>query len=230
MSIGIICCRVLEREVRALARSTPQVSHLEVMEWGLHIEPNRLVEAVADRICAMQDRVEAVMLGYGRCQALDRLPATFRVPVLRPEGEDCIGVLMGQDRYNDALLKEAGTWFFTPGWAEMGMDFVFRELGLTRYAEKGFDPFTMARRMLRDFTRGLFVEVEGIDQASLITRAREISDAFDLRFEKTHGSLDRLRQALRQTLCAAEGAPGEEGALRSGCACHQSIAGKCQPG
>jgi hypothetical protein len=221
MSIGIICCRVLEREVRALAQSTPQVSHLEVMEWGLHIEPSRLVKAVADRIAAIQDRVEAVMLGYGRCQALDRLPATFQVPVLRPEGEDCIGVLMGQDRYDDALRKEAGTWFFTPGWAEMGMDFVFRELGLTRFAEKGLDPFSMARRMLRDFTRGLFVEVEEIEQVPLITRAREISDAFGFRFERTRGSLDRLRRALYQALRAAEGGSRKEDVLRRACTCHR---------
>jgi len=216
MSIGIICCRVLEREVRTLVRSTPQVSHLEVMEWGLHIEPSRLVEAVADRIALIQDRVEAVVLGYGRCQALDRLPNKFPVPVFRPEGEDCIGVLMGQDRYADALRREAGTWFFTPGWAEMGMDFVFRELGLTRFAQKGLDPLSMARRMLKDFTRGLFVEVEGIDQDALISRAREISDVFGLRFERTRGSLDRLRQSLSQALCAIEGGSGKEEGLRSG--------------
>jgi ATP-dependent DNA helicase RecG len=37
MSVGVICCRVLEKEIRAVIRGVPEVTHLEVMEWGLHI-------------------------------------------------------------------------------------------------------------------------------------------------------------------------------------------------
>ena len=67
---------------------------------------------------------------------MDRLPSNFKIPVFYPQADDCIGVLLGQDRYKEELQKEAGTWFLTPGWTEMGMEFVFHELELSRIAEK----------------------------------------------------------------------------------------------
>ena len=84
MPIGIICCRSLEKEMRAVARNHPGVSRLEVLNWELHIEPDRLLEAVSEKIRSMEGEVQAVMLGYGRCQAMDRLPKDFKVPVLWP--------------------------------------------------------------------------------------------------------------------------------------------------
>ena len=64
-----------------------------------------------------------MVLAFGRCQMLDKLPQDFRIPVLYPPGEDCIGVLLGQERYLEELYREAGTWFLPPGWAELGMAF-----------------------------------------------------------------------------------------------------------
>jgi hypothetical protein len=139
-------------------------------------------------------------MGYGRCQALDRLPGDFKVPVFRPEAEDCIGVLLGQERYEQEIRKEAGTWFFSRGWTEMGMDFIFHELQLNRLAEKGIDPLRIAHRMLRDFSRGLYIETGLEDDQRLWPKAQEISREFNLRLEKTSGSLDQLRQAFTLAL------------------------------
>ena len=137
MGIGIITCQVLEKEIKALIRDKSEVTHFEVMEWGLHVQPDRLLAAVSDQIREMENKVEAVVLGYGRCQAMDRLPGDFRVPVFRPEAEDCIGVLLGQERYEQEIRKEAGTWFFSRGWTEMGMDFIFHELQSQPAGRKG---------------------------------------------------------------------------------------------
>ena len=73
MSVGVICCRVLEKEIKAVIRGVPEVSHLEVMEWGLHIQPDPAARKgspthpIARRTCR-----RPVMLGYGRCQALEQ--------------------------------------------------------------------------------------------------------------------------------------------------------------
>ena len=56
----------------------------------------------------MQEKVDAIVLGYGRCQAMDRLGENFKVPVLRPQAEDCIGVLLGQDQYEEELRRVPG--------------------------------------------------------------------------------------------------------------------------
>lgn len=198
MGVGIITCQVLEKEIGTLVRDNPEVVRFEVMEWGLHVQPDRLLAAVSERIREMENEVQAVVLGYGRCQAMDRLPADFRVPVFRPEAEDCIGVLLGQERYEQEIRKEAGTWFFSRGWTEMGMDFIFHELQLNRLAEKGMDPLRIAHRMLRDFTRGLYIETGLEDDQRLWPKAREISREFNLRLEKTAGSLGLLERTLRR--------------------------------
>jgi hypothetical protein len=200
MGIGIITCPVLEKEIRVLVRDNPEVTRFEVLEWGLHVQPDKLLAAVTGQIREMENEVRAVVLGYGRCQALDRLPGDFKVPVFRPEAEDCIGVLLGQERYEQEIRKEAGTWFFSRGWTEMGMDFIFHELQLNRLAEKGIDPLRIAHRMLRDFSRGLYIETGLEDDQRLWPKAQEISREFNLRLEKTSGSLDQLRQAFTLAL------------------------------
>lgn len=200
MPVGVICCRVLEKEVRAVIRGVREVTHLEVMEWGLHIRPDRLLATVSRRIRSLERRVDAVMLGYGRCQALDRLPSDFAVPVLRPEGEDCIGVLLGQNRYEEELKRAAGTWFLTPGWADLGMEFIFQQLQLENLAEKGLDPIKVAHRMLRDFTRSLFIDMRLENGPELWEKALSISNEFGLRLESTEGSLKRLVDTLRRAI------------------------------
>jgi len=200
MGIGIITCQVLEKEIKTLARDNPEVTHFEVMEWGLHVQPDRLLAAVSGQIREMEDEVEAVVLGYGRCQAMDRLPVDFKVPIFRPEAEDCIGVLLGQERYNEELRQEAGTWFFSRGWTEMGMDFIFHELQINRLAEKGLDPLKIAHRMLKDFTRGLYIETGLEDDLRLWPKALEISREFHLRLERTTGGLSLLKQTIEKAL------------------------------
>ncbi|MGD0826777.1 MAG: DUF1638 domain-containing protein [Desulfobaccales bacterium] len=202
MSLGVICCRVLEREVRAVIRDVPAVTNLEVMEWGLHTRPELLLETLTERMRSLQDHVDAIMLGYGRCLALDRLPDDFQVPVFYPQGDDCIGVLLGQERYAQALQEEAGTWFLTPGWTEMGMEFIFHELQVNRLAEKGIDPLRVAHRMLKDYTRALFIDMNLGDQELLLKKAQEISEEFHLRLERTEGSLAGLKATLSQALQA----------------------------
>jgi hypothetical protein len=200
MGIGIITCQVLEKEIKALVRDNPEVSRFEVMEWGLHVQPDRLLAAVAEQIRGMENEVRAVVLGYGRCQAMDRLPVDFKVPVFRPEAEDCIGVLLGQGRYETEIRKEAGTWFFSRGWTEMGMDFIFHELQLNRLAEKGLDPLRIAQRMLKNFTRGLYIETGLEDDRRLWPKAREISREFNLRLERTSGNFDLLKKTIQEAI------------------------------
>ena len=202
MTLGVICCRVLEKEVRAVIQGVPEVTSLEVMEWGLHTRPELLLETLVERIRSLQDHVDAIMLGYGRCMALDRLPDDFKVPVFYPEGDDCIGVLLSQERYAQELQEEAGTWFLTPGWTEMGMEFIFHELQVNRLAEKGIDPLQVAHRMLKDYTRALFIDMNLGDQERLLTKAQEIAAEFHLRLERTEGSLTGLKETLRQALQA----------------------------
>ena len=132
------------------------------------------------------------------CQTLDKLPRDFKVPVVYPEGEDCIGVLLGQDRYQEELFRDAFTWFLTPGWAAMGIEFVFHELQLHGMAEKGMDPLQLAHRMLRDYKRALLIEMETQDSESLLRKGQEFAREFHMRLEKTRGLSRRAGTSFEQ--------------------------------
>ena len=200
MSIAVIYCPVLEKEIKALVKKVPEVTHLEPMEWGLHIQPDMLLKTITEQILDLQDQAKAIMLGYGRCQAMDRLPTDFKIPIFYPDADDCIGVLLGQNRYREELNKEAGTWFLTPGWTDLGMEFVFHELQLKRFAAKGLDPLQVAHRMLKDYTRALYIDMNLGDQGRLMEKTQEIAAEFNLKVEKTAGSLDLLKDALNHAL------------------------------
>ncbi len=66
--------------------------------------------------------------------------------------------------------------------------------------EKDIDPLQLARRMLKDFTRGLFIEMKLGNPQKLLKKACEITDQFDLRLERTEGSLAFLRKTLQRAL------------------------------
>ena len=200
MTIGIICCKVLEKEIKQIAQNIPEVGHLEVMDWGLHTQPDLLLKTLCHRIEKLQDKLQAIVLGYGRCQALDKIPQNYKVPVYYPRADDCIGVLLGQKHYEQELKNEAGTWFLTPGWTEMGMEFIFHELQLNHLADKNIDPLKVAHRMLQDYTRALLIDTQVGNQERLLEKARMIADEFHLRLETTRGSLLHLENTFKQAL------------------------------
>jgi len=205
MSVGILCCRVLEQELNSLLDRMPGEYHLEVLEWGLHATPAALLNKLVERTRAIEDRVSAVVLAFGRCQTLDKLPDDFKVPVLYPPGEDCIGVLLGQERYLEELYHEAGTWFLSPGWAELGMEFIFHEVQASRLARRGIDPLQIARRMLQGYKRALLIDTGIGDRRRLRERAQEIADLFNWRVDTVQGSLARLEDTLQKALSLDRG-------------------------
>ena len=198
--VCIIGCQVMEEELRVLAESYPQITRIKILPWGLHIEPDRLLREITRQIRAAEKEHRSVMLGYGRCQTLDRLGDDFKIPVYYPEGEDCIGVLLGQDRYGKELLQNAGTWFLTPGWARLGMDFIFRELQVQSMAQRGVEPLEAAHRVLKDFNRTLLITTGCGDLSRQRAQARAIADQFGWRVDEAAGSLEALRGCLSRAI------------------------------
>ena len=201
MTIGIIYCETLESEIKEITKGITEIGYLEPMPWGLHIDPDKLLNEVRNKIESLQDQVDVIVLGYGRCQAMDRLGSDFKVPVLRPEAEDCIGICLGQARYEAELQREPGTWFLSPGWTRMGIDSVFRELQINHMGPKGIPPLKLARRMLDGFTRALYIDMElNRDGKDLSDKACQIAADLGLRLERTKGSYAVLKDVIEQAL------------------------------
>lgn len=194
----------MEREVLSLIRQAPDEFQIEILEWGLHIHPPLLLNRLVERIRALEDHVSAVVLAFGRCQTLDKLPDDFKIPVLYPPGEDCIGVLLGQERYLNELYREAGTWFLPPGWAELGMTFIFKEIQASGLAKRNIDPMTVARKMLKGYKRALLIDTGVGDSHHQQEQAQKIADLFGWRVETTQGSLIALDTVLKKALTLSQ--------------------------
>lgn len=201
MKIGIIFCETLRSEIHNLAKRFPEICYLKEMVWGLHIDPDKLLTEVRREVERLQNSVDCIILGYGRCQSLDKLGNDFNVPVLRPEAEDCLGVLLGQQRYEQELKQVPGTWFLSPGWTRMGTEFVFHELQLSRVGHKDIDPLALARRLLDGFSRALYINIDSLDDTeNLRLKAEKIAGDLNLQLAETRGSLTMLEKLIRQAI------------------------------
>ena len=62
MRIGTIYCETLKSEINSLAGRIPQITHLKEINWGLHIEPEKLLTEVHRQIENLQGEVDVIVL------------------------------------------------------------------------------------------------------------------------------------------------------------------------
>jgi len=115
-----------------------------------------------------------------------------------------IGFVLNPKYWGNGFIPESVNKLLDMGFNEMGMEYIFHELQISqlgdKFTDKGKDPMDLARRMLKDYTRGLFIDTGVGDQADLMKRATLISEEFDFRLERTCGSLQLLEDTLKKTL------------------------------
>jgi hypothetical protein len=196
---------VLEKELRKVLQSESASIPIEFIEFALHCRPCRLRKAVVDKVNSLEGQVDAVFLGFGTCQALQEIESEVRLPVLLPPADDCIGLLLGPNRYRDELMRVAGTWFMTPGWCEEGVAGLLRALELERARRAGRDPLELARLLFASYSRVLFVDTGVGDRSNHEAQARDFAATFGLTFETTEGTLDYLREAFHAVTQSIQG-------------------------
>jgi Protein of unknown function (DUF1638) len=120
MKIAVITCAVLEMELRYFARSSPQVIHFEVVEQGLHNEPDKLrvkLQDAIDRVEANVTDADAIVLGYGLCSRGTEKIYTTNCKLVMARAHDCITLLLGsKERYAEYVARNPGTYWYSPGW------------------------------------------------------------------------------------------------------------------
>lgn len=117
--VAVITCAVLEDEFAQFARELGNVVHVEILEQGLHNEPNRLREVLQKAIACVEKKpeVEAIVLGYGLCSRGTEGVRTTRCKLVLARAHDCITLLLGsKERYADYVAENPGTYWYSPGW------------------------------------------------------------------------------------------------------------------
>ena len=186
MRIAVIACDMIKLEIERLIEADPDITEVVYLEAALHIYPEKMRDAIVEQIEALEGRVDAVFLGYGYCQSLKDIEHLVRVPTVLPPYDDCIQFMLTPQRYAAEIEREVGTWFMSPGWAEVGAHMVIKELKLDRAAKYGRDPMEMAKRLFTHYRRGLFFNT-GLARSEVAPyreKAVAFCDDFGLIFEE----------------------------------------------
>ncbi len=207
--IKIIACATVLEEMLPLM---PPEQAYEVLDFGLHLRPKSLKEALQEAIDAAAADFDTIILGYGLCSmAVVGLKAN-NCTIVIPRVDDCIACFLGsQDAYMEQQRKEPGTYYLTKGWIEVS-DTLLDEYKrmVEKYGEKTAD--RLMRIMLKNYKRLVYIDTGVTDQDKYRIYAREVAEQFNLRFEEMVGS-----NALIEKLVAQEwdtdfvvAKPGEE--------------------
>lgn len=186
MRIAVIACEMIRHEIERLIDNDPDITEVVFLEAALHIYPEKMRDKIVEQINAVAGSVDAVFLGYGYCQSLKGIEELVDVPVVLPPYDDCIMFLLGPDRYREIIEEEVGTWFMTPGWAEISAHMIIEELHLDRAAKYGRDPMEMAKRLFTHYKRGVFFNT-GMTEAQVEPYrgcAHKFCEDFGLRYEE----------------------------------------------
>ncbi len=187
MRIAVIACDMIKNEIAALIENDPDITEVVWLEAALHIYPERMRDAIVEQINELEGKVDAVFLGYGYCQSLKDIELLVNVPTVLPPYDDCIMFMLTPERYAAEIEHEVGTWFMSPGWAEVSAHMVIKELKLDRAAKYGRDPMEMAKRLFTHYKRGLFFNT-GLaeeDLAQYREKAQKFCADFSLAYEET---------------------------------------------
>ena len=180
----IACATVIEEMLGWLPAD---VEH-EVLDFGLHLRPEKLREVLQTRIDEVSAGADVLLLGYGLCSmAVIGLQARSAHLVI-PRVDDCIAIFLGScAAYKEQSKKEPGTYYLTKGWIEAG-DTPFEEH--KKIVEKFGEAraWRMTRLMLKNYTRLAFINTGQYEIERFRAYAQKTADSFALRFEEIGGS------------------------------------------
>jgi len=201
MRIGVVACESFRKEMDLLTEGDPDIVHKEYLEFGLHSYPQDLKRAVVEHVNALQEKVDAVFLGFGTCNSLKDVGNELSVPMVTIEADDCVGALLTNEEYAMERKVCAGTLFAIPFISEMGTEYFEKELKskMPDYEELGVDAQWFLEIMFDGYSRLLHVDTGVGDAEALQRRSMDMADRLKLRYEERQGTLQVLRDRLQDT-------------------------------
>jgi hypothetical protein len=154
---------------------------------------------VIEKVNALEGKVDAVLLGYAICQSLKGVTKEVRVPTVMLEGDDCIATLLTPVGYAEEKRIVTGTWFNSPGWAELGKKGVIRELHLDSLVAEGYDPMYFLHMLFTGYSRCLFIDTGVGDKEKFEGLSEEFAQELNLAHESRSCSLVLFEEALQAT-------------------------------
>ena len=209
---AVVTCAVLETEIAHFAADLPHIGHIEIMEQGLHNEPDRLRTVLQEAVTRVEalppvpgaGPIEAIVLGYGLCSRGIEGVRTRRCRLVATRAHDCITLLLGdKDRYADYVKDHPGTYWYSPGWnrhhvppGKDRFDRLRREY-IEKYGEDNADYLMeMEQSWMQKYDRATYVDLTVGATDRDLDYTRQCADFLSWSFDRQRGDPDLIRALL----------------------------------
>ena len=196
LRVGIVACEILKREIEIMTKDDPDIVHREYLEFALHVDSADLKAKVREKVNSLKGKVDAVFLGYAICQSLRDITKELEVPTAMIEADDCIGAFLTPVEYEKEKRKCTGTWFSSPGWAELGIEGAVKELHLDCMKDQGYDSMYFMRMLFTGYSRCLYVYTGVEDEQQHVVKSEHFARELNLRHEYRTCDMRVLEGAL----------------------------------
>lgn len=183
----IIACGALAREITAVIDANGwQHVQVQCLPADLHNRPEKIPNAVREKIRAGRGRFERILVAYADCGTGGRLDRVLEEEgVERLPGAHCYNFYAGQPAFAALADAEPGSFYLTDFLVRHFDRLVIRELGIERYPE-------LARQYFGNYRRLVYLaqhEDTQLHEQALKAAAR-LGLAFEYRFTG-YGDLER---------------------------------------
>jgi hypothetical protein len=206
MRTAVICCAVLEEEVRHFARSQPQIVAMRILPQGLHNTPSLLRQELQQAINDLERStdVSTIALVYGLCSRGTEEISSSRACLVIPRAHDCITLLLGsRHRYASYVREHPGTYWYSPGWNRHHLPPgpLRYDKYLAEYREKFSEEdaqFLMQTEQawFSSYDRATYVDLGVSDTAADLTFTQDCADWLGWTFDRQHGEAQLLEDLL----------------------------------
>ncbi|KAF0110394.1 MAG: hypothetical protein FD147_1654 [Chloroflexi bacterium] len=115
-----IACEVFARPIYLSAAFSTHVVDVELIQRGLHNQPDKLQAGIQDHIDHAEGRgYQAILLGYGLCGNGTAGLHARSIKLVLPRLHDCIALLLGDPlRYQEQFDQNPGTYWYSQDFLE----------------------------------------------------------------------------------------------------------------
>jgi hypothetical protein len=214
MKIKALTCNALARPAYWCAAQSPHNVDIELVQFGLHNQPNDLRALLQGKI-DQSIGYDAVVLVYGLCGQSTTSLKAGNIPLVIPRCHDCITLFLGsRERYNDQFMNYPGTYWYSQDYIERaesgntalaigsGADGVSSiQQTYEEYVEKyGADNADYLMEVMgawqQHYKRAVYLDMGIGDSSSVAAIAQAEADRRGWTFERLAGDLVLVRKLL----------------------------------
>lgn len=189
VSILVITCAAVAREVNDIKKISQWAQmDLQSITADLHATPEKIPQAVADKIDQARDSYDHIFVAYGDCGTSGELDRVLQERgVSRLPGAHCYDFLAGEKTFAQLQEDEPGTFYLTDFLARHFDRLVIGTLGIDRHPELMPMYFGNYKRV---------VYLAQTDSDELTRMAQQAADRLGLQFERIFTGTGEMVPAL----------------------------------